>query len=161
MVTLATWILDLIVNVGVTSLIVYRLYSVGYSVNGSQVLVSMINEKKTRYMSSILIVVESGLIMASAIIVMVGMFVAKEPATVAAIDVVAQVATLTPLLIIVRVGFRTVTQDEPVTRSYPSNKTSSMVSRSMLDKSLGVQIAPSVELELSPAVPKAKDSSYA
>ncbi|KAG6853119.1 hypothetical protein C0991_006764, partial [Blastosporella zonata] len=102
--------------------------------------------------------VESGLILASAIIVMVGMFVANDPATVAAIDVVAQVATLTPLLIIVRVGFGTVTQDEP---SYQSSKTSSMVSRSMLDKSSGVQIATSVEVELSPAVPKAKDSSYA
>ncbi|KAG6808354.1 hypothetical protein H0H92_004384 [Tricholoma furcatifolium] len=90
--TLTTWILDLSMNVGVTSLIVYRLYLAGKTINNSGLL-------KTNKYFSIYTMVESGLAFAAAIAVMVGMFLANMEAVAAAADVVEQLAVLTPLLI--------------------------------------------------------------
>ncbi|KAG6816541.1 hypothetical protein H0H87_005319 [Tephrocybe sp. NHM501043] len=89
---------------------------------------------------------------------MVGMYLANRPATVAAVDVVTQLATLTPLLIIVRVGFG-LTHGNVVNVGILSSNTSSSVAHSIPDGS-GIHVTTSVEYALSPQ-PKGKGTSYA
>ncbi|KAG6916163.1 hypothetical protein DXG01_008177 [Tephrocybe rancida] len=168
---LVSWGLNLAVNGGVTSLIVYRLYTAGTSISGSG-----LSKKRNRYTSSILTIAESGLILASAIVVMVGMFIANKVATAAAVDVVTQIATLSPLLIMyvalasevvqdydlarsVRVGFglthgQTVTQSTTVLSTFAAAPGSMMLDRS------GAHGNMPLDSEFSP-LPKGKDHDHA
>ncbi|KAJ7153892.1 hypothetical protein C8R43DRAFT_1126568 [Mycena crocata] len=81
---LVNWSLDLTVNIGVTAGIAYKLWSVGMNVQ------ALTGRRSNKYYGAILTVIESG-----------GLF---TTATLVTFSLVMQLATLTPLLIIVRVG---------------------------------------------------------
>ncbi|KAG6811788.1 hypothetical protein H0H92_005858 [Tricholoma furcatifolium] len=147
--TLITWVLDLAMNVGVTSLIAFKLYITGSRVNMSGLT------KGNKYLSSIYTVIESGLIFASAIVVMVGMFLASNNAVVAAADVVAQLAVSYS----VRIGFN-MTHGTSANDLSASSKTTSANGRSVLDRTGVVHIKTSLEYELS-GYPGAKDKGFA
>ncbi|KAJ3871019.1 hypothetical protein F5051DRAFT_446765 [Lentinula edodes] len=115
---IAYWTLDLTVNIGVTLCIAYRLWSAGHTLE-------TVGMKRTKhpFIGAILILVESGGIFATATLITVSLYLSGNSASVAAIDSVVQLAvispdfsyvgcdlrlflqTITPLLIVVQVGF--------------------------------------------------------
>ncbi|KAJ3817680.1 hypothetical protein EV361DRAFT_13591 [Lentinula raphanica] len=96
---IANWSLDLAVNIGVTTCIVYKLWTAGRSLEEIG-----LSRKKHPYTSVIFTVIESGGIFATATLITVSLYLSGNLASVAAIDSVVQLATITPLLIVVRVG---------------------------------------------------------
>ncbi|KAF8823625.1 hypothetical protein HHX47_DHR9000577 [Lentinula edodes] len=97
---IANWTLDLAVNIGVTLCIAYRLWSAGRALENLGM-----KRNKHPYMGVIFTIVESGGIFATATLITVSLYLSGNVASVAAIDSVVQLATITPLLIVVRVGF--------------------------------------------------------
>ncbi|KAJ3982723.1 hypothetical protein F5890DRAFT_1464355 [Lentinula detonsa] len=96
---IAYWTLDLAVNIGVTLCIAYRLWSAGRSLEELG-----IRRSKHPYTGIMLTIIESGGIFATATLITVSLYLSGNVAAVAAIDSVVQLATITPLLIVVRVG---------------------------------------------------------
>ncbi|KAJ3785514.1 hypothetical protein GGU10DRAFT_375760 [Lentinula aff. detonsa] len=96
---IANWTLDLAVNIGVTLCIAYRLWSAGRFLEEFG-----IRRSKHPYIGIILTIIESGGIFATATLITVSLYLSGNVAAVAAIDSVVQLATITPLLIVVRVG---------------------------------------------------------
>ncbi|KAJ7737457.1 hypothetical protein DFH07DRAFT_842219 [Mycena maculata] len=95
---LVNWSLDLTVNIGVTAGIAYKLWSVGMTIQ------SLTGRNSNKYYGAILTVIESGGLFTTATLVTFSLYLSGQIATVMAIDSVMQLAVLTPLLIIVRVG---------------------------------------------------------
>jgi len=97
---LTGWALDISLNVSLTVAIATRLWWMGRTV--SPMIASRPTEN--RYLSSVYVIVESGGLFAGATIIMLGLYVHNSPVTLTALDVASQLAVLTPLLIVVRVG---------------------------------------------------------
>ncbi|KAJ3975883.1 hypothetical protein EV361DRAFT_959149 [Lentinula raphanica] len=97
---IAYWTLDLAVNIGVTFCIAYKLWAAGRSLERVG-----LGRNKHPYTGIIFTIVESGGIFATATLVTVSLYLSGNffP-SVAAIDSVVQLATTTPLLIVVRIG---------------------------------------------------------
>ncbi|KAF9036919.1 hypothetical protein BDZ89DRAFT_1129962 [Hymenopellis radicata] len=95
---LVNWTLDLAVNIGCTALIAIRLWWVGRRAR------RITKSGGNKYFGVILTMVESGTIFALATLIAVALYLSGSFATFAAVDSVIQLATMTPLLIIVRVG---------------------------------------------------------
>ncbi|KAG0702255.1 hypothetical protein DFH29DRAFT_508588 [Suillus ampliporus] len=106
--SLAGWSLEMILNVTVTGGIVYHLWRSGRQ---TAILTSHFSYKNT-----ILTIVESGALVTSCTCVMFGLFVAGNVAGSVAINIATQVTTMTPLLIIVRIGLG-LTHSKPVSSS--------------------------------------------
>ncbi|PBK68863.1 uncharacterized protein ARMOST_01953 [Armillaria ostoyae] len=90
------WSLDLVVNVCVTAAIAFRLWFMGRKVGG--------HSHTNRYLSTILTIVESGAIFAAVTLVMLILYVRGSVLALNGIDISTQLAVMTPLLIIARVG---------------------------------------------------------
>ncbi|KAK0220372.1 hypothetical protein IW262DRAFT_1461635 [Armillaria fumosa] len=90
------WSLDLAVNVCVTAAIAFRLWYMGRKVGG--------HSHTNRYLSTILTIVESGAIFAAVTLVMLILYVRGSELALNGIDISTQLAVMTPLLIIARVG---------------------------------------------------------
>jgi len=102
--TITSWALDLIVNVSVTLTIAVRLWWMGRNVASFR----MTHSSGNPYLYSIYVIVESGAIFAGTTIVMLALYVSENgspfPYAIPSLDVGSQLAVLTPLLIVVRVG---------------------------------------------------------
>ncbi|KIY62349.1 hypothetical protein CYLTODRAFT_404673 [Cylindrobasidium torrendii FP15055 ss-10] len=96
---LVNWTMDLFINITCTGLIAFRLWLVGRRVRAVAVYGG-----GNKYTGVILTMIESGALFCVATIILVGLYLASNVATFAAVDSVTQLATITPLLIIVRVG---------------------------------------------------------
>ncbi|KAJ3769850.1 hypothetical protein FB446DRAFT_196640 [Lentinula raphanica] len=96
---IAAWTLDLALNIGVTSCIAYKLWTAGRSLKHIG-----FTRSKNPYTGIMLTIIESGGIFATATLIMVSLYFSGNYAFDAATDSVVQLATITPLLIVVRVG---------------------------------------------------------
>ncbi|KAI0052060.1 hypothetical protein FA95DRAFT_1511283 [Auriscalpium vulgare] len=94
------WALDLAVNISVTAAIAGRLWWMGRKVQS----ISSRGQGGNRYMASMLTIVESGALFAAVTFVMLILYLKHSAVTLTGIDISTQLAVLTPLLIIVRVG---------------------------------------------------------
>ncbi|THH26437.1 hypothetical protein EUX98_g7751 [Antrodiella citrinella] len=101
---LVDWITDLVLNVGVTCCIAGRLWWMGRKVAGVTVSGNGSGGSENRYTRIIFTIIESGSLFAVATLVTVSLYLRGNVATVVAIDSITQLATITPLLILVRVG---------------------------------------------------------
>ncbi|KAJ3886786.1 hypothetical protein GG344DRAFT_56847 [Lentinula edodes] len=111
------WGLDFVINIGVTGCIIHKLWSAGRTVKGFIIT----RDTHHPYLSVIFIIVESGGILAMATLITLCLYLSRNPAAAPAIDSVVQFATLTPLLIVVRVAFglqRGVSVNETTAVSY-------------------------------------------
>ncbi|OJA13966.1 hypothetical protein AZE42_03608 [Rhizopogon vesiculosus] len=88
---------DLVVAIAVTSGISYRLWRAGQRV-------SSLTGGQNAYKAAIYTIIESGAIYTSSIIVVSGLLVSGSLAGAVAVNVNVQIATLTPLLLVVRLG---------------------------------------------------------
>ncbi|KAF8551854.1 hypothetical protein OG21DRAFT_1486664 [Imleria badia] len=135
--TITSWALDLIVNVSVTMTIAARLWWMGRNVASFRADHSSGNP----YAYSIYVIVESGAIFASATIVMLALYISEHgspfPYAIPSLDVASQLAVLTPLLIVVRVGLYQNTVASEV--SGTGQSTSSVASRVRLPQRLDVE----------------------
>eukprot|EP00918_Siedleckia_nematoides_P056507 GHVU01123247.1.p1 GENE.GHVU01123247.1~~GHVU01123247.1.p1 ORF type:complete len:335 (+),score=5.85 GHVU01123247.1:118-1122(+) len=100
-----SWSLDLFLNTTVTSGIAYRLWRADRNI-------STIEGHHT-YKATMFAVIESGALIATCTVVMFALDIAGSPAGLAAVNVAVQVATTTPLLIIVRLGLGLTHGDSP------------------------------------------------
>ncbi|EGO01022.1 hypothetical protein SERLA73DRAFT_179056 [Serpula lacrymans var. lacrymans S7.3] len=91
----ASWTLDLFLNTTVTCGIAYPLWR-------ASIRTAPISNHS--YQATMYTVIESGALIASCTVIMFALDVAGSPAGFAAVNVAVQVATTTPLLIIVRLG---------------------------------------------------------
>jgi len=96
------WSLELVVNVSVTAAIAFRLWYMGLKV--STMSSSGGRSYQNAYLAPIFTIVESGALFAAATVVLLALYVSGNPVTLTGIDIATQLAVLTPLLIIVRVG---------------------------------------------------------
>ncbi|KAJ4463841.1 hypothetical protein C8J55DRAFT_443246 [Lentinula edodes] len=111
------WGLDFVINIGVTGCIIHKLWSAGRTIKGFKIA----QDTRHPYLSVIFIIVESGGILAMATLITLCLYLSRNPAAAPAIDSVVQFATLTPLLIVVRVAFglqRGVSVNETTAVSY-------------------------------------------
>lgn len=107
---IATWVLDMILNVPATVAIAGRLWWMGRGV------ASLTATRTNRYASSMYIVVESGAISAVTGTVAIAFFTWSNPASLTAFDVVCQLLVLihltflllAPLLVVVQVANRSI-----------------------------------------------------
>ncbi|CCM07256.1 uncharacterized protein FIBRA_09602 [Fibroporia radiculosa] len=101
---LTGWIMDLIINLGVTAAIAYKLWHVGREVAGMR----SDGRDHNAYLGVIFIVLESGVMFATAtfIVVVLYLHTPTQLEAMLGVNVVTQVATLSPMLIVVRVGLR-------------------------------------------------------
>ncbi|KAH9942784.1 hypothetical protein B0H21DRAFT_749821 [Amylocystis lapponica] len=99
--SIAAWSLDLAVNVSVTAAISGRLWYMGQQVSSMR---GGCEQSTNIYLLQIFTVVESGALFAAATLVMLILYIVGSPLAITAIDIAAQLAVLTPLLIVVRVG---------------------------------------------------------
>ncbi|KAF9220927.1 hypothetical protein BS17DRAFT_291450 [Gyrodon lividus] len=97
---LTGWSLDISLNVSLTLAIAGRLWWMGRKVSFS----SSGHLVPNRYMSVIYTVVESGGLFAAVTIIMLGLYLNGSPLAFTGMDISSQLAVLTPLLIVVRVG---------------------------------------------------------
>ncbi|KIY67691.1 hypothetical protein CYLTODRAFT_375669 [Cylindrobasidium torrendii FP15055 ss-10] len=96
---LANWTLDLFINITCTALIAFRFW------HAERKMKSFANYGGgNKYTGVILTMIESGTLFCVATVVLVGLYLSNNVATFAVVDSVTQLATITPLLIIVRVG---------------------------------------------------------
>ncbi|KAN0088941.1 hypothetical protein V8E55_005998 [Tylopilus felleus] len=95
---ISAWVFGFIHNVSVTGAIVTRLWWMG------RIIASSTGTPTNGFASSIYIIVESGAISLACSIVVLVLFATLSPASFASLDVFAQLAVLTPLLIVVQVG---------------------------------------------------------
>ncbi|KAI9573381.1 hypothetical protein HD554DRAFT_863158 [Boletus coccyginus] len=91
-------VLDATLNVSVTMAIAVRLWWMG------RTTASLMSTPTNRYVLSIYIVVESGAIFAGVNIVSLVLYASRNPASSVGFTVASQLATLTPLLIVVQAG---------------------------------------------------------
>ncbi|KAI9573456.1 hypothetical protein HD554DRAFT_2210689, partial [Boletus coccyginus] len=94
----SAWVLDITLNVSITIAIAGRLWWMG------RTIASLTSTRSNRYAFSIYVIVESGAIFAGANIISLALYASNNPAFSTGIDVSSQLATLTPLLIVVQVG---------------------------------------------------------
>ncbi|KAK0466005.1 uncharacterized protein EV420DRAFT_1509264 [Desarmillaria tabescens] len=90
------WSIELALNFIVTAGIAGRLWWMGRQVNALG--------ERNKYLSALLVVVESGAIFAAVTLVMLILLVKKSQLSINGTDISTQLAVLTPLLIIARVG---------------------------------------------------------
>ncbi|KIJ64872.1 hypothetical protein HYDPIDRAFT_28226 [Hydnomerulius pinastri MD-312] len=95
------WALDITLNVSVTLAIALRLWWMGRRVSA---LYDPVSARYNRYASVIYTVVESGGLFAAVTVVMLGLYVGNSPVAFTGLDIASQLAVLSPLLIVVRVG---------------------------------------------------------
>ncbi|KAH7887280.1 hypothetical protein F5I97DRAFT_812801 [Phlebopus sp. FC_14] len=94
------WSLDIALNISVTLAIAGRLWWMGQRVSS----ISSTVELPNRYAATIYTIIESGGLFAAVTIVMLALYVRGSPLALTGIDIASQLAVLTPLLIVVRVG---------------------------------------------------------
>ncbi|KAI9573419.1 hypothetical protein HD554DRAFT_2167032 [Boletus coccyginus] len=94
----SAWVLDITLNISVTVAIAGRLWWKG------RTTASLTPTRNNRYALSVYATIESGAIFAGANIISLALYVSNNVGFLTALDVASQVATLTPLLIIVQVG---------------------------------------------------------
>jgi len=92
---LVNFTLELFINIVVTAMIAGRLWKAGASTSV---------ESKVKYMSVIFTIVESGLLFTSATIVVAILYLSNNTAVIPAIDAIVQLASITPLMIVLRLG---------------------------------------------------------
>jgi len=97
---LTGWALDISLNVSLTMAIATRLWWMGHRVAS----LSASHPMQNRYLATVYVIIESGGLFAGATIIMLGLYVNNSPVTLTGLDVASQLAVLTPLLIVVRVG---------------------------------------------------------
>ncbi|KAI9573361.1 hypothetical protein HD554DRAFT_861832 [Boletus coccyginus] len=95
---ISAWVLDITLNVSVTMAIAGRLWWMG------RTAASMTPTRTNRYALSVYATIESGAIFTGASIISLALYISNSSGFLTALDVSSQVATLTPLLIIVQVG---------------------------------------------------------
>ncbi|KAI9573459.1 hypothetical protein HD554DRAFT_875626 [Boletus coccyginus] len=95
---ISAWVFDITLNVSVTMTIAGRLWWMG------RTIASLTSTRSNRYAFSIYVIVESGAIFAGANIISLALYASNNPAFSTVTDVSSQLATLTPLLIVVQVG---------------------------------------------------------
>ncbi|KAI9570750.1 hypothetical protein HD554DRAFT_310409 [Boletus coccyginus] len=95
---ISAWVLSITLNVFVTMAIAGRLWWMG------QRTASLTSSRTNRYAFSVYAVIESGAIFSGANIIAVILYVLNNPGYATGVDVTSQLATLTPLLIVVQVG---------------------------------------------------------
>ncbi|EJF62598.1 hypothetical protein DICSQDRAFT_104042 [Dichomitus squalens LYAD-421 SS1] len=98
------WTFDLALNIGVTLAIAARLWYMGRTVSDYVSSGTGVGSRGNKYNKVIFTIIESGGLFATATLVTVSLYLSGNIATVVAIDSITQLATITPLLIIVRVG---------------------------------------------------------
>ncbi|KAF9817423.1 hypothetical protein IEO21_03477 [Rhodonia placenta] len=102
-VTLFGWAADLVINISVTTLIASRLWYMGMRVRSVQSRTGQ-SRIENQYLPAIFTIIESGALFAAVTIFMLSIYVSGNPFNLAAVDISTQLAALTPLLLIVRVG---------------------------------------------------------
>ncbi|KAG8213670.1 hypothetical protein J3R82DRAFT_10366 [Butyriboletus roseoflavus] len=109
---LAGWGLETATNLAANFGIAYRLWKAGRRTAplGAQ--------RHMNYQSTMLLIVECGALITTCTVIMFGLFASGYGSAIAGIGVAAQIATVSPLLIIVRVGLAQ-------TRTCPSSRTTS------------------------------------
>ncbi|KAI9573367.1 hypothetical protein HD554DRAFT_2310610 [Boletus coccyginus] len=95
---ISAWVLDITLNVSVTMAIAGRLWWMG------RTTASLTPTRNNRYALSVYATIESGAIFTGTNIISLALYVSNNFGFPTALDVASQVATLTPLLIIVQVG---------------------------------------------------------
>ncbi|KAI9573454.1 hypothetical protein HD554DRAFT_873416 [Boletus coccyginus] len=95
---ISAWVLNITLNVSVTMAIAGRLWWMG------RTIASLTSTRSNRYAFSIYVTVESGAIFTGANIILLLLYVSNNPGLLAGLNVTSQLATLTPLLIVVQVG---------------------------------------------------------
>ncbi|KDQ57647.1 hypothetical protein JAAARDRAFT_687278 [Jaapia argillacea MUCL 33604] len=128
---LAGWALDVFVNTSVTSAIAYKLWLANKNLADHFA-------KRSGYLTAMFTVLESGAIFAGATIVLFSLDAAGSVAGNVGISPVAQLATMTPLLIIVRVGLA-----KTVTRQDTSLGTGSLVTTRASSRRIEVNVSQS------------------
>ncbi|KAJ7797222.1 hypothetical protein B0H14DRAFT_2912233 [Mycena olivaceomarginata] len=109
---LVNWSTDLVVNICVTAGIAYKLWSVGNNV------ASLSGRKTNKYRGAVLTIIECGGLFTSATFATFCLYLSGQIATVMALDSVMQLATMAPLLIIVRVSLGVAHGSSNATSSY-------------------------------------------
>ncbi|GAV99237.1 protein [Lentinula edodes] len=95
--TIVNWCMDLAINICVTAAIAFRLWQMARTVGPSM-------PGHRQFLGIMRMILESGLLFATATLITVSIYLSGSLDTVNAIDGIVQLATITPLLIIVRVG---------------------------------------------------------
>ncbi|KAG1798830.1 uncharacterized protein HD556DRAFT_1439890 [Suillus plorans] len=99
---LCGWSLEMVLNVTVTTGIVYRIWRTGKQTAA----LTTGGSSGFRYKSTIITIVESGALITTCTCVIFLLWVAGNVSGLVAVDIAIQVATMTPLLIIVRAGLK-------------------------------------------------------
>ncbi|KAG1818278.1 hypothetical protein EV424DRAFT_1489350 [Suillus variegatus] len=99
---LSGWSLEMVLNVTVTTGIVYRIWRIGKQTAA----LTTGGSSGFKYKSTIITIVESGALITTCTCVIFFLWVAGNVSGLVAIDIAMQVATMTPLLIIVRAGLK-------------------------------------------------------
>ncbi|KAJ7459415.1 hypothetical protein B0H11DRAFT_2059513 [Mycena galericulata] len=131
---LVNWSTDLVVNIGVTAGIAYKLWSVGNSV------ASLGNRRSNKYRGAVLTIIECGGLFTSATLATFSLYLSGQIATVMALDSVMQLATLAPLLIIVRVSLGVNHGSSNATSTYNNNTTTGSTIRAATSRQVHVNI---------------------
>lgn len=97
------WALDLVVNISVTFVIIGRLWYMGKRVAAAGVRIRQ-RRRLNVYLPSIFTLIESGALNTLATVLLLGLYVSNSPFTLPAMNIAIQLAAMSPLLIIVRVG---------------------------------------------------------
>ncbi|KAJ4487156.1 hypothetical protein C8J55DRAFT_558220 [Lentinula edodes] len=95
--SIVNWCMDLAINICVTAAIAFRLWQMARTVGPSM-------PGHRQFLGIMRMILESGLLFATATLITVSIYLSGSLDTVNAIDGIVQFATITPLLIIVRVG---------------------------------------------------------
>ncbi|KAJ3720162.1 hypothetical protein EV361DRAFT_246397 [Lentinula raphanica] len=95
--SIVNWCMDLAINICVTAAIAFRLWQMAKTVGTH-------SPGHRQFLGVMRMMLESGLLFATATLVTVSIYLSGSLDTVNAIDGIMQLATITPLLIIVRVG---------------------------------------------------------
>ncbi|KAJ3923811.1 hypothetical protein F5877DRAFT_8184, partial [Lentinula edodes] len=95
--SIVNWCMDLAINICVTAAIAFRLWQMARTVGPSM-------PGHRQFLGIMRMILESGLLFATATLITVSIYLSGSLDTVNAIDGIVQLATITPLLIIVRVG---------------------------------------------------------
>ncbi|KAJ3810823.1 hypothetical protein F5876DRAFT_76421 [Lentinula aff. lateritia] len=95
--SIVNWSMDLAINICVTAAIAFRLWQMARTVGPSM-------PGHRQFLGIMRMILESGLLFATATLITVSIYLSGSLDTVNAIDGIVQLATITPLLIIVRVG---------------------------------------------------------
>ncbi|KIJ57815.1 hypothetical protein HYDPIDRAFT_111550 [Hydnomerulius pinastri MD-312] len=138
---LAGWAMDITLNVGVTFAIAARLWWMGRKVSS----LTSSNPTPNPYLSTMYTIIESGGLFASVTVVMLGLYLSGSPLAFTGLDISCQLAVLTPLLIVVRVGLG-LTHGLPKAYEQATISSGLRFTRSA-QSGPGVQVAHAVELD--------------